>query len=397
MKQMKQRRGVFPTWQGEQGMALALTLLVMPLLSLLGLTFLTLSLTEFQIAQNEVNATRAFGVAEAGVSHGRRYLAEAAGTTGFNILLNGSSGNPVPIVVLQNFSAFGTGQGTYSVFVANNNTAYQGIPADVDPAVDTDNRLWLTAVGTYRDATRTVRALVEVNTLLVPPAALTVAGDEAEVEFEGNAFTVTGNDQPTPTQTGACGTPGAAKPGIALETPAALNELMDELNPNQADNITGAGGTPSVAVDSLNNNTMITNLANALIPYATIIWSEETTITGNTNIGSPMNPVIVVAYDEVELRGTGKGYGILIVRDELEIEGNFVWEGLIIVMGDDGGEFEAGGNAEVYGAVLVGSDEDGEGEAEIGEHGNPTVAYSSQALCRAAKVMPTTVLAWQEL
>jgi hypothetical protein len=29
--------------------------------------------------------------------------------------------------------------------------------------------------------------------------------------------------------------------------------------------------------------------------------------------------------------------------------------------------------------------------------GNATVAYSSQALCRASTVMPTTILAWQQL
>ncbi len=401
MRRMKDHRAVFHGVGEEGGMALVLTLLVMPLLSLLGLTFLTLSYGEIQIAYNEVLATRAFGVAEAGVSHGRRYLAEAAATTGFSPLLTGSSGNAVPIAALQNFSAFGAGQGTYSVSVANNTTAYQGIPADPDPATDTDNRVWVTAVGTFRDATRTIRALVEVNTLLSPPAAIDALNgfdtiDPSEFDFDGNSFQVTGNDTASPQTAGACGTPGGSKKGIAVESAPALAELNSEIAPNQEDNITGTGGDKSVGIETLPTLAQIQALEAALIPQATVTWSGSTNIT--SDVGSPTNPVIAYADDHLDLEGNGNGYGILIVERRLRVRGTFKWEGLILLIGQ--GEFEIEGNAEVYGAIMAantGAYSGNSGETRVKVKGNATVAYSSQALCRASRVMPTTVLAWQQL
>jgi len=401
MRPLKQYRPVFHRGRGQQGTALVLTLLVMPLLSLLGLTFLTLSLTEVQIAQNEVSATRAFGVAEAGVAHGRRYLAETAATTGFSSLLAGSSGNAVPIAALLSFSAFGAGQGTYSVSVNNNTTAYQGIPADSNPAVDTDNRLWVTAVGTYRDAIRTVRALIEVNTLLSPPAAIDSfngfdTGDPVEFDFDGNSFQVTGYDTPSPETAGACGTPGGSKRGTAVESALALAELNSEIAPNQEDNITGTGGDKSIGIETLPTLAQLQALEAALIPQATITWSGSTNIS--SDVGSPTNPVIAYADDHLDLEGNGNGYGILIVERRLRIRGTFKWEGLILLIGQ--GEFEIEGTAEVYGAVVAantGGFSGNSGETRVKVKGNATVAYSSQALCRASKVMPTTVLAWQQL
>ncbi|MFQ5804640.1 MAG: hypothetical protein ACE5JQ_17255 [Candidatus Methylomirabilales bacterium] len=63
-------------------------------------------------------------------------------------------------------------------------------------------------------------------------------------------------------------------------------------------------------------------------------------------------------------------------------------------------EFEIEGNADVYGAVVAantGSYSGNSGETRVEVKGNATVAYSSQALCRTSTVMPTIVLAWQQL
>ncbi|MFQ5847189.1 MAG: PilX N-terminal domain-containing pilus assembly protein [Candidatus Methylomirabilales bacterium] len=401
MRPKKPYRTVAEKRQGERGTVLVLTLLLIPLLTLLGLTFLTLSHAEIQIAYNEVHATRAFDVAEAGVAHGRRHLAVTAASTGLSTLLTGSSGNPVPVSTLQGFGAFGAGEGAYSVSVANNTAAYQGMPADPDPAIDTDNRVWLTAVGAYRDSTRTVRALVEVNALLSPPAAIDSfdgfdTGDPAEFDFSGNAFQVTGYDTPSPELTGACGALDGSKVGIAVESNPGLTELDGEIAPNQENNIIGTGGDKSIGIETLPTLGEMQTLRATLIQQATITWSGSTNIT--SDVGSPTAPVIAYADDHLDLEGNGNGYGILIVDRRLRIRGTYKWEGLILLIGQ--GEFEIEGNAEVYGAIVAantGGYSGNSGETRVKVKGNATVAYSSQALCRAASLMPTRVLAWQQL
>ncbi|MCZ6550834.1 MAG: PilX N-terminal domain-containing pilus assembly protein [candidate division NC10 bacterium] len=404
MRLINEQRAVLPKELGERGIALVVTLLVISLLTLVGLTFLTLSFAENIIAYNEIHATRAFGIAEAGLAHGRRYLPETAATTGFDPLLVGSSGTPptsIPVAALQNLSSFGAGQGTYSVSVANNTAAYQAVTADPDPQDDTDSRVWITALGTYRDSTRTVRALVEVTTLLSPPAAIdsldgSDSGDPTEFDFSGNAFQVTGYDTPPPQTAGTCGTAAAIKPGIAVESAPGLTELDSEIASNQENNIAGAGGDKSIAMEPFPTLAQLQALKAALIQQATVIWSGSTNIS--SDVGSPTSPVIAYADDHLDLQGNGDGYGILVVERRLRIRGTYKWEGLILLVGQ--GEFEIEGTAEVYGAVLAantGSYSGNSGETRVTVKGNATVAYSSQALCRASTVMPTTILAWQQL
>lgn len=404
MKARDRLREIFAVTAGEKGMVLFIAILVMVLLSLMGLTFLTISATENTIASNEATAAQAFGVTEAGLAHSRRYLAESLATTGLDPLLVGSSGNPptpVPVAALQNYSAFGPGDGTYNVFVANNTTPYGAIAADPDPQDDTDNRVWVTAVGSYREATRTVRALIEVNSLLSPPAAIDSFDgfdlpNPVGFDFSGNAFQVTGNDTPSPEPMGACGALGAPKTGIAVESPPALTELDGEILPSQEDNVTGAGGDESIAVENSITLAQIQALKAALIQNPDITWSGSTNTS--SNIGSPTDPVIAYADDHLNLEGNGKGYGILIVERRLIIRNTFKWEGLILLIGQ--GEFEIEGDAEVYGAILAantGPYSGNSGETRVKVRGNSTVAFSSQALCRASSAMPTIVLAWHQL
>ncbi|MFQ5524493.1 MAG: PilX N-terminal domain-containing pilus assembly protein, partial [Acidimicrobiia bacterium] len=336
MKLIHEQRAGLAKELGERGVALVVTLLVISLLSLVGFAFLTLSVTENTIAYNEVNATRAFGIAEAGLAHGRRYLTETAATTGFDPLLVGSTGTPptpVPVGALQNLSSFGAGQGTYSVSVANNTAVYQAVAADPDSQDDTDNRIWITAVGTYRDSTRTVRALIEVSTLLSPPAAIDALdgsdlADPTEFEFSGNAFQVTGYDTPSPETVGACGAAAAVKPGIAVESAPGLAELDSEIASNQENNITGAGGDKSIAIEPFPTLAQLQALKAALIQQATVTWSGSTNVS--SDVGSPTSPVIAYADDHLDLQGNGNGYGILVVERRLRIRGTYKWEGLIL-------------------------------------------------------------------
>ena len=50
---------------------------------------------------------------------------------------------------------------------------------------------------------------------------------------------------------------------------------------------------------------------------------------------------------------SGSGYGMLVVRGNLRMTGNFKWNGLILVIGQGVLHWNAGGNGSVTGGLLV--------------------------------------------
>ncbi|MFQ5804639.1 MAG: PilX N-terminal domain-containing pilus assembly protein [Candidatus Methylomirabilales bacterium] len=179
MKLIHEQRAVLSKELGERGVALVVTLLVISLLSVVGFAFLTLSVTENTIAYNEVHATRAFGIAEAGIEHARRELI----TSDVNTIL---ASNPPLITFTVGGQIVGFGGGTYSVTVANNTTAIGGVPADPGGAnTDTDNILILTSTGTFQNATSSIEATVQ-NLVVLPPGARAAVTTNGPAKTNGN-------------------------------------------------------------------------------------------------------------------------------------------------------------------------------------------------------------------
>jgi len=87
--------------------------------------------------------------------------------------------------------------------------------------------------------------------------------------------------------------------------------------------------------------------------YATDVaspgWSGSTML-GNT--GSAGDYRVVVVNGDCEL-GAGVGYGVLLVRGNLRMNGDFVWNGRILVIGQGTIGWSGPGNAVVAGSVFV--------------------------------------------
>jgi hypothetical protein len=377
-------------------------ILLLSLLATLGVGLLGSSLTENVIALNDVNAQRALAVAEAGIAHARRVIATDLSTSSLNNRLSGAT-SASPEVAFTGFSAsyagLGTGNGTYTVWVSNNLTAYNkspGYPADAAAATDTDNRIWIRSVATYRNATRTVRALVDFSSVLNPPGTITLIDGAAAdtATFNGNAFGVTGTDTAAPTSTGACGTPSGSKYGISLNSSASQAALANAIADNQEDNVTGSGGTATQG-SYANNGTIsagtLQSVANALIPGATAIPGGS----NSNDYGTAAAPGVFLASSDIKLLGNGKGYGVLIVTAEFEMAGNYKWEGLIIVIGA-GTASITGADSKLYGSLLVANTQGG--ATHLAVSGNGGAYFSSQAICRVQNMVPTsTVIAWEQM
>ena len=103
---------------------------------------------------------------------------------------------------------------------------------------------------------------------------------------------------------------------------------------------------------------------------------------------------IVYRNGDVDLQN-GRGQGVLLVRGNLRIRGNFEFTGLIIALGQV--ESRGTGN-KISGALLASNAELGDETTFIG---NPVVTYSSCAVSKAlqasAKVIPLASRSWAQL
>ncbi len=145
--------------RGEQGIVLMVALLVMVFLSLLGATFLTLSLTESNISYNQVSSSKAFSLAEAGIELARKQMGSApwpgafsgltlAGLTKeYSVQVNTADGSvtdwsttaPTPITNARRIRWTGLtlGGGTYTVIGASVNESGSALPVGQVRALST--------------------------------------------------------------------------------------------------------------------------------------------------------------------------------------------------------------------------------------------------------------------
>jgi len=260
--------------------------------------------------------------------------------------------------------------------------------------------LGLLAVGKAGRITRRVRIIVDSENL-VPEAsgALGLVGEDTDDRFVGNSFLVDGTD------VNPDGTPGANPPvpGIAVSSPVTKGSLVNELlNEGIQGLVRGSGGfVPNVQL--VGDPIPVGDVVNALSGRADLSFEEkpgEYFFFGMpVTWGTPDNPKIVHLKDDVNVFGSLQGAGILIVDDQLDINGDFKWEGMVIVTKDGFLNHSldlTGGKGEIYGSVIIEAET---GSPEMQVAGDLTVQYSSLALERLPgklNVTYYTVKDWEE-
>lgn len=196
---------------------------------------------------------------------------------------------------------------------------------------------------------------------IVPPAALTTRGS---VDVRGNAE-VHGQDQNPEEWGGYCMGTLEDQPGILIDDEASVEtQGQGEVT-----------GTPAVVGDpNLNDSTFtqfggmsyadMVALADKTGPTGTInntgpvVWGSGCVTGPATNWGDPLNPTapcgdyfpMIHIPGSVRIQSGGVGQGILLVDGDMDLRGDFVFYGVIIVQGN----FETQGNGNrVYGGVLA--------------------------------------------
>jgi len=208
----------------------------------------------------------------------------------------------------------------------------------------------------------------------------------ATFTVNGNAFKISGED------TNIDGTPGPNPDvaGIGTTGDPALIEM--QLSAEQQDNIVGMGLPPSIATVATED---IMEYAKALGSLATLTWSDADAKEPSAKIGDREKLIAQIAHAKgnLELSGSSKGCGVLVVDGNLEVTGNLDFVGLIFVTGSV--TFRRGGDKVIRGALFTPGNVNGE---DIEVSGSIDIGYSSEAIATVEKQLSVGVelISWTQ-
>jgi len=171
----------------EQGISLIAGLVFIVVLSLLAFTAIQWSSKDITRTKDYAETRQAINIAEAGIHRALNYFNyDSSGNSpgevsnGFDDELDASNW---PSGTFSNIS-IGSGGGTYSVVISDNNDG------DSDTSADIDNRVTLNSTGTINGVTATIEAVIYRPLFTSDYAILS----EGPLKVAGNATTVTGTN-----------------------------------------------------------------------------------------------------------------------------------------------------------------------------------------------------------
>jgi hypothetical protein len=166
------------------------------------------------------------------------------------------------------------------------------------------------------------------------------------------------NNPPVPTGCDTTPSPTTDAIGVYDPTnatdPSAVQTIIDALG--KPNNYIGANSAPDVHNANLGNPTAAQ--LNALVGQAASVATNQygtpsSPVNNPTiNLGSAANPSIDVVYGNYTM-GPQTGYGILVVTGTLTINGDYWWDGVILVIGSGASVMNGGGNGQINGSVYV--------------------------------------------
>jgi Tfp pilus assembly protein PilX len=364
----------------QDGFLLSAALTLLTALILLGTTAFILSSTDIKIGGNFRNNQMALQVAMAGAERAREALRvenlassdkasfsdelNSATRKGANGALNGytttTDDTPLANGTMNNV--------TYAAYLTNDNLNGDTYLS----TTDTNGKVLITSVATGPNNSK---AKVEiVVTLSPPPSTPATIYSKDNVTTNGSSMNISGND------TCSAGTNLAP---IFTKDPATTTS-------NGHPTFTGSPPTPQHGTLDID----IQGYIDALKGNATTTLTADQ--SGGT-YGSSSNYVTV--YSDATQQADGElrlnnvtGYGILLVKGNLQMAGNFNWNGLIFVTGvitTSGGGSDA---KNIQGLIFAGA-------SSLGDtviNGSVTVGYDSCKVKQALAGQPLKVVNWKQ-
>jgi hypothetical protein len=306
-------------------------------------------------ARQEIRSDKAFFTAEAGIERAKAALRN--GATNFA-------------------SATNYGEGRFNVKVWNSASG--------------SNLFIVRSTGIVETATRVIEAEVRMTPFQPESSDGTVCfyGDSNSLAFNNNKPHIDGQDYLLPSTFG--GSTGTATTNVM---PGVSSVLTNTLISGNSGNI--VGDPPVTNGAGTYPETYWWQFLNRIMPYA----KDYTT---SSAMGTRTAPVITILPEgtETHISGNDDGAGILIVpaTATLKVSGTFLFEGLIILVGDgrvDVTDAESTGTFDFFGSVLCLGD-----GLNLVLKGSAKWYYSSQALANLAKLQvprQMDLISWKEI
>ena len=364
----------------EEGFVLIVALTLMATLTLLGTTAYILSSTDIKIVSNFRNNQMALQVAMAGAERAREALRvenlASSDTTSFSDELNSISRKGAN-AALDGYSV-ATDDVSLTTGTLNNVTYNAYLSNDfadgLNNTTDSNGKVMITSVAV---GPSNAKVLVQVVvTIQPPPSSPATIYSKGDVTGNGNSLTISGND--------ACGA-GTALAPIYTKDPATTN-----LNGNPT--LQGSPPTPQHGTLDID----IPAYIDSLKPGATTLTEDQ----NNKTFGSASSYQTVYSWpdDPAHFNNQGlklqnvTGYGVLLVKGDLELGGGFQWNGIILATGSvtlNGG----GGNPiNIYGQIFSGTST----LTDLTINGSNTIGYDSCKVKKAMAGSPLKVVNWKQ-
>ena len=344
----------------------------------MGTTAYLLSSTHLKIGGNFRNSQSVLQVAMGGAERAREALRQenlassnkdslsdelgSATRKGANNVLNGyaTATDDQPIVS-------GTINGvSYSAYVTNDSVD------GISNTTDSNSKVMITTVATGpANSKAIVQTIVGLYSLPASPAALYSKDD---VTLNGSSIHISG--------TNACDASTSIAPVYTVD-PATTTQ-------NGSPDLTGNPSTPQHGTNSIDLNAYAEALKSSA---TTTLTSDES----GTSYGSSSNYVTV--YSDAMQQGDGElrlnnvtGYGILVVKGNLQLAGNIDWTGIILVTGVITSSGGGSNTKNITGQVYAGSSALGDSTIS----GSVTIGYDSCKVKQALAGQAFKVSSWKQ-
>jgi Tfp pilus assembly protein PilX len=371
----------FKYYKSENGVVLIAALCLMATLVLIGATAFLVSSTDVKIGANFKTNQVALQVAMAGTEQARETLRalnaastnrtnfseELAARVGANATLNGytSSTDDLP---LASSSTLVTGY-TFNAYLTNDSTS----PDTANSTTDSNAKVVITSVAT---GPNNAKAIVTTTVQLYSMTSPATIYSKDNVTINGNSIAIDGNDAST------CGAASLAP--IYTMDPATTTT-------NGNPTFTGSPSTAQHGPLDIDLESYVNTLS-AGANYTLTSDAENTTYGSSTNFVTVYADAIATqADDELRLNNI-TGYGILLVRGDLELAGNITWNGLIIVTGNIVTSGGGKDSKNILGQIFAGQNNLGDSSVA----GTVTVGYHSCNVKNALASQPLKVVNWKQ-
>lgn len=172
------------------------------------------------------------------------------------------------------------------------------------------------------------------------------------VSLAGTGFSIRGEDTQPFSRTGSRAVldgPGYTVAGLLADT--LVSESFEVP-------LAGLGTlSADITLGGVTDEGYLRDLIGCLLQTAAAVLDESTATVGGSRtwvsqtFGSPTNPTLLVVEDDATFEGITRGYGVLLAGRNITARDDFVWEGLVLSVGNGPAAITLADSARVYGAV----------------------------------------------